>query len=54
MTPLHCAAAPELEGQSGGYFIKCTRADSSALSRDPNAAARLWAWSARRCGLAEE
>lgn len=37
------AAAPELEGVGGAYFAGGRRAVSSPASRDPEAAARLWA-----------
>jgi hypothetical protein len=36
---------------SGLYFEKCKPAESSALSRDPVAAKRLWQLSTRLSGL---
>ena len=41
----HLATAPELEGVSGRYFVGHRPAESSPASRDPAAAARLWALS---------
>jgi retinol dehydrogenase 12 len=39
---------------SGRYFEKCTPAESSALSRDPAAAQRLWQLSTQLSGLDAE
>lgn len=36
---------------TGGYFIKCKRAEPSALARDAGAAARLWALSSQLTSL---
>ena len=41
----HLATAPELEGVTGRYFVDGRPAESSPASRDPAAAARLWALS---------
>jgi NAD(P)-dependent dehydrogenase (short-subunit alcohol dehydrogenase family) len=41
----HLATAPELEDVTGRYFVGRRRAESSPASRDPAAAARLWALS---------
>jgi NAD(P)-dependent dehydrogenase (short-subunit alcohol dehydrogenase family) len=41
----HLATAPELEDVTGRYFVGRRPAESSAASRDPAAAARLWALS---------
>jgi len=37
---------------TGGYFVKCRPAQPSALARDDQAAARLWALSEDLTGLA--
>jgi NAD(P)-dependent dehydrogenase (short-subunit alcohol dehydrogenase family) len=41
----HLATAPELEDVTGRYFVGRRPAESSPASRDPDAAARLWALS---------
>jgi NAD(P)-dependent dehydrogenase (short-subunit alcohol dehydrogenase family) len=41
----HLATAPELEDVTGRYFVGRRPAESSPASRDPAAAARLWALS---------
>jgi NAD(P)-dependent dehydrogenase (short-subunit alcohol dehydrogenase family) len=41
----HLATAPELEDVTGRYFVGRRAAESSPASRDPAAAARLWALS---------
>jgi NAD(P)-dependent dehydrogenase (short-subunit alcohol dehydrogenase family) len=41
----HLATAPELAGVTGRYFVGHRPAESSPASRDPAAAARLWALS---------
>jgi len=47
------ASAPEVEGQTGGYWVKRKLTQPSAAGRDDAAAARLWAESARIAGMAE-
>jgi NAD(P)-dependent dehydrogenase (short-subunit alcohol dehydrogenase family) len=42
---VHLATAPELGGVTGCYFVGRQPAESSPRSRDPAAAARLWALS---------
>jgi NAD(P)-dependent dehydrogenase (short-subunit alcohol dehydrogenase family) len=44
-TSVHLAAAPDVAEMSGGYFVKGKRVEPSALARDEEAAARLWALS---------
>lgn len=41
-TTVYLASAPELEGQSGGYYAKSRPAKSTKAARDDDAAARLW------------
>jgi NAD(P)-dependent dehydrogenase (short-subunit alcohol dehydrogenase family) len=41
----HLATAPELEDVTGRYFVGRRPAESSPASRDPDAAAQLWALS---------
>src|SRR5215216_1410759 len=41
-TSVYLATSPEVAEVSGRYFEKSTPAESSALSRDPAAAERLW------------
>lgn len=50
-TPIYLASASEVAGTSGRYFAACRPAESSPLSRDEAAAARLWAVSERLAGL---
>jgi NAD(P)-dependent dehydrogenase (short-subunit alcohol dehydrogenase family) len=39
-TQIYCATAPEAE--SGGYYVNCQRAETTADGNDANAAGRLW------------
>lgn len=41
-TSVYLASSPEVGGMTGRYFIKCKPAESSAASRDPEAARRVW------------
>ena len=41
-TPVYLATSPEVDGISGRYFVKEKPVPSSATSRDPAAAIRLW------------
>jgi retinol dehydrogenase-12 len=55
LTTLHCATAPALAGQSGGYYSRCQRATPSAAAQDEALARALWHYSeqwagARFCG----
>jgi retinol dehydrogenase 12 len=50
-TPVYLASSPEVAGVTGGYFVKCRAAQPSALARDGQAAARLWALSEDLTGL---
>lgn len=52
-TIVHLAAAPEVANAHGEYFVKCRPARSSEISRDPDAAERLWTESVRLTGTAE-
>jgi retinol dehydrogenase 12 len=49
-TSVYLASSPEVAGVTGGYFIKCKPAEPSALARDSQAAARLWALSEELAG----
>jgi retinol dehydrogenase-12 len=53
-TSVYLATSPQVAEVSGRYFEKCKQAESSALSRDPAAAQRLWQLSARLSGLDAE
>lgn len=44
------ATAREIEGRTGGYWVKRKLTQPSAAARDPNAVAHLWAESARIAG----
>jgi len=44
---LYVATAPEIEGQSGVYFVKERPAQPNPIANDPVAARRLWAESER-------
>jgi NAD(P)-dependent dehydrogenase (short-subunit alcohol dehydrogenase family) len=50
-TVVYLAAAPEVAGVSGAYFVKETPAESSSASRDEDSARRLWQISLERTGL---
>jgi len=45
-TLVHLTTAPEMSGQTGGYYRKSQRAEPGGLADDPQAAARLWQISA--------
>jgi retinol dehydrogenase 12 len=51
-TPVYLASSPEVAGVTGGYFARCRPVQPSALARDDQAAARLWALSEDLTGLA--
>jgi NAD(P)-dependent dehydrogenase (short-subunit alcohol dehydrogenase family) len=51
-TPVYLASSPEVAGVTGGYFVNCKPAEPSALAKDSQAAARLWALSEDLAGLA--
>jgi NAD(P)-dependent dehydrogenase (short-subunit alcohol dehydrogenase family) len=44
-TPVYLASSPEIAGVTGSYFVNCKPARPSALARDDQAAAHLWALS---------
>jgi retinol dehydrogenase-14 len=50
-TSIHLAASPEVEGVTGRYFANSKPRDSSRVSYDEAAAARLWRVSADLVGL---
>jgi retinol dehydrogenase 12 len=51
-TSVYLASAPELSGDSGGYYAHCAPAAPSAAAQDDAAAERLWRESARLTGIA--
>ena len=51
-TGVYLATAPEVEGESGGYYRDCRRLEPSAAARCDEAAARLWSESVRLTALA--
>ena len=46
-TPIYLAAAPQLAGQTGGYYVRRRRHQESRAARDDAAARRLWEISER-------
>jgi len=50
-TSVYLATSPEVEGESGGYYRDCRRAEPSAAAQSDEVAARLWAESVRLTGL---
>lgn len=50
-TSIYAASAPELEGTTGKYFVRCREQTSSPASYDRDLARRLWDESARLTGL---
>jgi retinol dehydrogenase 12 len=51
-TSVYLASAPELAGESGGYYAHCQLATPTAAARDDADAERLWRESARLTGIA--
>lgn len=51
-TPLHCATAPALDGETGQYYADSAPKKPSRLARDAALAAELWSRSERWVGLA--
>jgi NAD(P)-dependent dehydrogenase (short-subunit alcohol dehydrogenase family) len=51
-THIYCASSPEIEGVTGQYFAYCKAAELSALAKDREVGARVWAWSEQATGLA--
>jgi retinol dehydrogenase 12 len=49
-TSVYLASAPEVAGDTGGYFVKGKRAEPSGLAADAGAAARLWTLSEELAG----
>jgi len=52
-TLVHLATAPEMSGQTGGYYRKSRRAEPGGLADDPKAASRLWQISAELTGTTD-
>lgn len=50
-TSVYLATSPEVQGETGGYYIDCHRVTPSAAARCDEAAARLWQESVRLTGL---
>jgi len=50
-TPIHLAGAAEVEGVTGGYFVKRKAVEPAPTARDDEAARRLWDLSAELTGL---
>jgi NAD(P)-dependent dehydrogenase (short-subunit alcohol dehydrogenase family) len=50
-TSVYLASSPEVEGSSGGYFVKKAEARSSDVSHDQRIARRLWEVSAELTNL---
>ncbi|WP_337177003.1 SDR family oxidoreductase [Paludisphaera sp.] len=50
-TTVYLATSPEVEGVSGGYFVKSRPAVASRAARDDAAARRLWEASAAMTGI---
>jgi NAD(P)-dependent dehydrogenase (short-subunit alcohol dehydrogenase family) len=51
-TAIYLATSPEVEGESGGYYVKRRLKEPSRAARDPDTADRLWDVSRRLTGLA--
>jgi NAD(P)-dependent dehydrogenase (short-subunit alcohol dehydrogenase family) len=50
-TSIYVATAPELDGITGGYWVKCAPATPTAAAQDDDAARRLWDVSEQLTGL---
>jgi hypothetical protein len=51
VTPVYLASSPNVEGITGGYFVKCKATVPSTAGQDGEAAARLWKVSAEITGV---
>lgn len=51
-TSVWCATAPELAGESGGYYSRMRPREPSEVAQDDDLATELWARSASWCGIA--
>jgi NAD(P)-dependent dehydrogenase (short-subunit alcohol dehydrogenase family) len=51
-TSIYLASSPEVDGVTGGYFVRNKPRLPPGNARDPEAARRLWEVSARMCGVA--
>jgi len=51
-TSIYLASSPDVEGVTGGYFVKCQPRLPPRRARDPETARRLWEVSERMCGVA--
>ena len=50
-TVVYLASSPDVEGATGGYYIKRMRRTPSPAARDKDTARRLWEISAELTGL---
>jgi NAD(P)-dependent dehydrogenase (short-subunit alcohol dehydrogenase family) len=50
-TVIYLASSPDAEGATGGYYVNCRPARSSAAAHDERTAQRLWEVSERLTGL---
>jgi retinol dehydrogenase 12 len=50
-TSIYLASAPEVEGVTGEYFVRCKVRKPSRRARDDASAARLWQLSEQLCGV---
>lgn len=50
-TPVYLSSSPEVEGQTGGYYVRCKPAWSRPESRNPDVMRRLWEVSEKMTGL---
>jgi NAD(P)-dependent dehydrogenase (short-subunit alcohol dehydrogenase family) len=42
LTTIFLASSADVEGATGGYYVKCARAEPSKIAQDDDAARRLW------------
>jgi NAD(P)-dependent dehydrogenase (short-subunit alcohol dehydrogenase family) len=50
-TSIYLASAPEVDGVTGEYFVKCKVAQPSKKARDDEQARKLWQLSEQLCGI---
>jgi len=50
-TSIYLASSPDVDGVTGGYFVKCQPRLPPRRARDPETARRLWEVSERMCGV---
>lgn len=53
-TSIYLASSPEVERETGGYYVRCRKINPSTSAQDDDTARRLWDVSAELVGLSRE